>query len=51
MTERRTAYNSTFAIGVVSCSADSHSVIESSVLRMNFCAEKPTHRKAAKLYN
>lgn len=36
------ATNSTFAIGVVSCSADS------SVLRINICAEKPAHRKSAK---
>ena len=45
---RKTAYNSTFAIGGVSCSKDSFEVAESSVLRMNFCAEKPAHRKSAK---
>jgi len=45
-----TAYNSTFAIGGVSCSADSFVVTESSVLRMNICAEKPAHRKSAKRY-
>jgi uncharacterized protein YydD (DUF2326 family) len=39
--------NSTFAIGGVSCSADSFVVTESSVLRMNICAEKPAHRKSA----
>jgi hypothetical protein len=39
--------NSTFAIGGVSCSADSLVVAESSVLRMNICAEKPAHRKSA----
>ncbi|MCZ2130304.1 MAG: hypothetical protein LC109_08555 [Bacteroidia bacterium] len=44
--EQRTA-NSTFAIGGVSFSADSFVVIESSVLRINICAEKPAHRKSA----
>jgi hypothetical protein len=43
-----TAGNSTFAIGGVSCSTDSFVVTESSVLRMNICAEKPAHRKSAK---
>jgi len=46
-TERRAAGNSTFAIGGVSCSADSFVVTESSSLRMNICAEKPAHRKSA----
>jgi asparagine synthetase A len=32
-TERKTAYNSTFAIGGVSCSVDSFVVTESLVLR------------------
>ncbi|TAH15448.1 MAG: hypothetical protein EAZ14_01930 [Runella slithyformis] len=45
---RKTADNSTFAIGGVSCSADSFVVAESSVLRINICAEKPAHRKSAK---
>jgi len=49
-TERKTAYNSTFAIGGVSCSADSLVVIESFVLRMNICAENPAHRKSANRY-
>ena len=44
------AYNSTFAIGGVSCSADSLVVAESSLLRTNFCAEKPAHRQSAKRY-
>ncbi len=49
--ERRTTTgNSTFAIGGVSCSADSFVVPESSVLRINICAEKPAHRKSAKRY-
>lgn len=52
MTQLRTdsmpAANSTFAIGGVSCSADSFVVTESSVLRINICGEKPAHRKSAK---
>ena len=48
--ERKTGHNSTFAIGGVSCSADSFVVAESSVLRINICAEKPAHRKSAKRY-
>jgi len=42
------AHNSTFAKGGVSCPADSFEVKESFVLRMNICAEKPTHGKSAK---
>ena len=45
---RITAYNSTFAIGGVSCSADSLVQAGSSVLRINICAEMPAHRKSAK---
>ena len=45
---RKTAYNSTFAIGGVSCSADSFVVAESFVLRINICAEKPAYCKCAK---
>jgi hypothetical protein len=44
----KTAYNSTFAIGGVSFSADSFVVKDSFVLRMNICAEIPAHRKSAK---
>ena len=44
-------HNSTFAIGGVSCSAESFVVAESFVLRMNICAEKPAHRKSAKRYS
>jgi hypothetical protein len=44
---RRASANSTFAIGGVSCSAESFAVTESSVLRINICAEKPAHRKSA----
>ncbi len=48
--KRLTAHNSTFAIGVVSCSADSFVVAESLVFRMNICAKNPAHRKSAKRY-
>jgi hypothetical protein len=44
---RKAAANSTFAIGGVSCSADSFVVAESSVLRINICSKKPAHRKSA----
>lgn len=47
-TEKRAAGNSTFAIGGITCSADSLVVAESFVLRINICAEKPAHRKSAK---
>ena len=40
--------NSTFAIGGVSCSADSLVQAESFVLRINFSGKKPAHRKSAK---
>ena len=42
--------NSTLAIGGVSSPLDSFVVAESSVLRTNFCAEKPAHRQSAKRY-
>jgi hypothetical protein len=48
MTERRAAANSTFAIGGVSCYADSLVVAESFVLRIKFTSKNPAHRKAAK---
>jgi hypothetical protein len=44
--EQRTA-NSTLAIGGVSSPLDSFVVAESSVLRTNFCGEKPAHRQSA----
>jgi hypothetical protein len=47
---RKTAYNSTLAIGGVSSPLDSFVVTESSVLRINFCAENPAHRQSAKRY-
>jgi len=50
MTGRKTATNSTFAIGGVSYSADSLVVAESFVLRINICSKKPAHRKSAKRY-
>jgi hypothetical protein len=48
--ERKTAGNSTFAIGGVSCSADSFVFNGSSVLRINICGKNPAHRKSAKRY-
>ena len=49
-TDSRAAANSTFAIGGVSCSADSFVVADSLVLRMNICGAKSAHRKSAKRY-
>ena len=46
-TNSSTAGNSTLAIGGVSSPLDSFVVAESSVLRTNFCAEKPAHRQSA----
>ena len=48
--EKSPAHNSTLAIGGVSSPLDSFEVAESSVLRTNFCAEKPAHRQSAKRY-
>ena len=48
--DRTPAHNSTLAIGGVSSPLDSFVVAESSVLRTNFCAEKPAHRQSAKRY-
>ena len=45
---KTTGHNSTLATGGVSSPLDSFGVVESSVLRTNFCAEKPAHRQAAK---
>jgi hypothetical protein len=47
---RKTAHNSRLAIGGVSSPLDSFVVTESSVLRINFCAEKPAYRQSAKRY-
>ena len=49
-TEKTASGNSTFAIGGVSSPLDSFVVAESSVLRTNFCAEKPAHRQSANRY-
>ena len=49
-TNRLAAYNSTFAIGGVSCSVKSFMVTKSLYLRINICGEKPAHRKSAKRY-
>ena len=49
-TEKTPAGNSTLAIGGVSSPLDSFVEAESSVLRTNFCAEKPAHRQSAKRY-
>ena len=50
MTRRTHVHNSTLAIGGVSSPFDSFVVAESSVLRTNFCAEKPAHRQSAQRY-
>ena len=50
MTDRTPAGNSTFAIGGVSCSADSLVVAESFVLRIKFSGKNRAHRKSAKRY-
>jgi hypothetical protein len=41
-------HNSTFAISVVSCSADSFVVAENSVLRINICGDNPTQTQNPK---
>ena len=45
--DRLTTANSTFAIGGVSCSADSLVESESFVLRINIGGKNPAHRKSA----
>jgi hypothetical protein len=50
MTERKTAYNSTFAIGGVSSPLDSFVITESFVLRINIGGKNPAHRKSANRY-
>jgi hypothetical protein len=44
------AHHITFAILGVSFSADSFAVAESSLIRMTFCAEKPTYCKSENHY-
>ena len=46
--QENTTANSTFAIGGVSCFADSFVVTESSVHHMNICGKNPAHRQSAK---
>jgi len=46
-TKETPAANSTFAIGGVSCSADSLVVAKSFVLRINISGKNPAHRKSA----
>ena len=48
ISHRRCRLNSTFAIGGVSCTADSLEVAESFVLRINISGKNPAHRKSAK---
>ncbi len=48
--KKKAAANNTFAIGGVSCSADSLVVAESFVLRIKFSGKNPAHRKSAKRY-
>ena len=48
--ERKTPYNSTFAICGVSSTLDSFMVAEKSILLTNFCAKNPRLRKAANCY-
>lgn len=50
LTNRKTGANSTLAIGGVSSPLHSFVIAESSVLRTNFCGEKPAHRQSAKCY-
>jgi len=45
--ERKTAYNSAYPKGGVSCFADTFVQAESSVLRMKFCGKSPALRLAA----
>ena len=47
-TERKAAANSTFAIGGVSCSADTFVVNQSLFLRINICGENRHLRQARK---
>ncbi len=49
MTEK-TAYNSTYAIGGVQCSADTFVVNQSLVLRIKICGENRHLRQAANRY-
>lgn len=48
---RKTTANRTLAIGGVPSPLDNFVEAESLVLRINFCAENPAHRQAAKRYS
>ena len=48
--ERKTPYNSTFAIGGVSCSKDNFVVKQTLVFQIKFCGKSPALRVAAKRY-
>jgi hypothetical protein len=47
-TERKTAYNSTYPKGGVSCSKDSFVVNQTLVFQIKFCGKSPALRVAAK---
>jgi len=49
-TERKTAYNSTYPKGGVSCSKDSFVVNQTLVFQIKFCVKSPALRVAAKRY-
>lgn len=46
----KTVYNSTFAIGEVSYSADSLLVAQNFVFRISISGKNPAHRKSLKRY-
>ena len=46
--ERKTAYNSTYPKGGVSCSKDSFVVNQTLVFQIKFCGKSPALRVAAK---
>jgi hypothetical protein len=48
--KKSTTANSKFAIGGVSCTADSFVVVESFVLRIKFSGKKPAQRQYANRY-
>jgi hypothetical protein len=50
VTERTTAYNSTYPKGGVSCSKDSFVVNQTLVFQIKFCGKSPALRVAAKRY-
>jgi hypothetical protein len=50
MTNRKTAYNSTYPKDGFSCSKDSFVVNQILVFQIKFCGESPALRQAAKHY-